>query len=76
MLKSIIIVTISVLNLGNVQNAYEEHLDYQTVETGVLGEDLTAVWDTPAMIGSNYLLMQPASGEEVYLRFVENSSTE
>ncbi len=76
MLKSIIIVTISVLNLGNVQNAYEEHLDYQTVERGVLGEDLTAVWDTPAMIGSNFLLMQPASGEEVYLRFVENPSTE
>jgi len=76
MLKSIIIVTISVLNLGTVQTAYEEQLDYQTVERGVLSEELTAIWDTPAMTGSNYMLMQPASGEEVYLRFVENPATE
>lgn len=76
MLKSIIVVTISVLNLGTVQTAYEEHLDYQTVERGVLNEELTAAWGTPSMTGGNYLLMQPASGEEVFLRFVENSATE
>jgi len=76
MLKSIIIVTISVLNLGTVETAYQEHLDYQTVERGVLGEEVAAVWDAPAMIGSNYLLMQPSSKEIVYLRFIENSATE
>jgi hypothetical protein len=75
MLKSIIIVTISVLNLGPVETAYQEQLDYQTVERGVLSEALTAVWDTPAMTGRDYLLMQPASREEVYLRFIENSAT-
>ncbi len=76
MLKSIIIVTISVFNLGTIQTAYEEQLAYKSVERGVLSEELTTVWDTPAMTGSNYLLMQPASGEEVYLRFIENSSAE
>jgi catechol 2,3-dioxygenase-like lactoylglutathione lyase family enzyme len=76
MLKSIIIVTISVLNLGNVETAYQEQLDYQTVERGVLSESLTAVWDTPSMTGRDYLLMQPDSREEVYLRFIENSATE
>lgn len=76
MLKSIIVVTISVLNLGTVETAYEEHLDYETVAHGVLSEDLTATWDTPAMTGSGYLLMQPASGEQVFLRFVENPATE
>jgi hypothetical protein len=75
MLKSIIIVTISVLNLGPVETAYHEQLDYQTVERGTLSEEIAANWDTPRMSGSQYLLMQPASREKVYLRFIENSAT-
>ena len=53
MLKSIIIVTISVLNLGPVQTAYQDHLDYQTLESGVLTEEVTTIWDTPSMTGSS-----------------------
>lgn len=75
MLKSIIIVTISVLNLGSVETAYEEHLDYAAVDRGVLGADLSAAWGTPAMSGQPYLLMQPASRERVFLRFIENPQT-
>ena len=71
MLKSIIIVTLSVLNLGPVENAWREHLGYETRERGVIGQELARIWATPAAIGRNYLIMQPASQAEVYLRFVE-----
>ena len=71
MLKSIIIVTLSVLNLGPVENAWQEHLGYETRERGVISQELARTWATPAAIGRNYLIMQPASQAEVYLRFVE-----
>lgn len=76
MLKSIVIVTISVLNLGSVEDAYEEHLGYTTVDQGELSVAVAETWDAPAMTGRDYLVMQPASQERVYIRFVENPSTE
>ena len=72
MLKSILIVTIAVFNLNSVETAYEEYLDYATVEHGVVTEDLSAAWATPAMAGHDYLIMKPASDAQVFLRFVEN----
>ena len=76
MLKSIVIVTISVLKLASVEDAYREHLDYSTVMQGQLSTDIAEVWNTPDMAGQNYLVMQPASAEKVYLRFIENPATE
>ena len=76
MLKTIIIVTISVLNLGNVERAWEEYLDYETVSRGQVSEELSEVWNTEAMAGRNYLIMQPESGAEVYVRFIENPANE
>lgn len=75
MLKTILVVTISVLNLGSVENAWEQYLDYETVEQGVVSEALGEVWNAPDMAGSDYLIMQPESGAEVYVRFVENTAT-
>lgn len=76
MLKSIIIVTISVLNLSSIEDAYKDHLSYATVEQGELSAAVTRVWDVENMTGNRYLVMQPASNEQVYLRFIENSTTE
>jgi catechol 2,3-dioxygenase-like lactoylglutathione lyase family enzyme len=71
MLKSIVIITLTVLNLAPVEKAYHDSLDYRTIERGVISEALSSTWNTPAAEGRDYLLMQPASNAEVYLRFVE-----
>jgi hypothetical protein len=72
MLKTILIITITVFNLGSVETAYEEHLQYDVVARGIVSQELGAIWDAPAMAGHNYVLMQPASEAEVYIRFIEN----
>lgn len=72
MLKELAIITISVTNPGAVQEAYQEHLGYQTVETGQVSEALAALWQAPAMEGKDYVLMKPSKMAPVYLRFVEN----
>jgi len=76
MLKTILIVTISVFNLGNVETAFRDHLDYRVVERGTVSMDLGGVWDAEAMIDRNYLLMQPESEANVYIRFIENDAVE
>ena len=75
MLKSIIIVTISVLNLGSIEDAYQDHLGYTTVDHGALTVEVAESWDAGKMAGSKYLIMQPSSNERVYLRFIENPTT-
>jgi len=75
-LKSIIIVTISVLHLGPVEDAYRSQLDYRPVERGAVSAETAVTWDARSMEGRGYLIMQPANRERVYLRFVENPTTE
>ncbi len=75
MLKTILVVTLSVLNLGTVENAWEEYLGYETVDRGVVSAELGEVWNAPDMAGHDYLIMQPESGAEVYVRFVEDTAT-
>ncbi|KMS56486.1 hypothetical protein V474_16340 [Novosphingobium barchaimii LL02] len=50
---------------------YETWMDYRLVEEGAVPEDLAAAWQAPASVGKAYAVLQPASGEEVFLRFVE-----
>lgn len=76
MLKSIVIITISVLNLGSVEDAYENYLGYSTVDKGALTSEVAGAWNTDKMAGRNYLVMQPSSDQHVYLRFIENPTTE
>jgi len=71
MLKSIAIVTIVVQQLGAIESAYQESFNYQTVQSGVVSAELAEVWSAPASRDRAYLLMQPSSGAEVYLRFIE-----
>jgi hypothetical protein len=70
-LKGIVIVTLSVLNLGPVEDAYRDGLDYETVERGAISAELGSIWNTPGASGREFILMQPASKAKVYLRFVE-----
>lgn len=52
---------------------YEQWLDYRLVESGILSDDLARSWGAPASAGRGYVICQPASGAEVFLRFVEGA---
>lgn len=72
MLKTILIITISVSQLGPVESAYRDHLGYETVERGAVSMQLGSAWNASGMVDRDYLLMQPASQAPVYLRFIRN----
>lgn len=65
-----------VRQLGMVEPAYIDDLHYRAVERGTVSGELAKVWDAPAMRGERYVLMQPASGAEVYLRFIEDPESD
>jgi hypothetical protein len=60
-----------VTNLNVTEEAYDEYLDYELVSQGVVDESLAEVWGAEGMVGHPYIVMQPSSGEAVYLRFIE-----
>ncbi|WP_165321592.1 VOC family protein [Rhizorhabdus phycosphaerae] len=60
-----------VADLDNAIARYESWMDYRTVERGEVPSDLAAAWDAPASANRSYAVLQPASGAEVFLRFVE-----
>jgi len=70
-LQGIELVTHCVPSLASVLPAYRDCLGYKLVEQGRVDAALCAAWATPAMLGMPYLLLQPASGADVYLRFIE-----
>ena len=74
MLKSIVMVTMLVTNLNAVEEAYDSYLGYQVVEKGQIDRSLGSVWGARGMNKHPYVIMQPKSGEEVYLRFIEDKS--
>ncbi|MGA1797231.1 VOC family protein [Sphingomonas sp. 4RDLI-65] len=63
--------THTVLDLDATVARFAEWLDYRVVERGEVPADLAAAWGTPATAGRRYAICQPASGAEVFLRFVE-----
>lgn len=70
-LRGLAVVTHAVADLDAVESAWSAVPGYRTVERGRLPRDLCAAWNAPEAEGQRYCLMQPASGEEVYLRFVD-----
>ncbi len=73
-LRSIEIATHCVADISACAPLYQELFDYQLADAGQLPQSLTDAWATPAMAGMPYCLLQPASGAEVYLRFIETGS--
>lgn len=65
-------ITYCVENLETAESAWREYLGYTTIDTGKVDTAHCAAWDTPGAVGQAYCLMQPASGEPVYIRFVES----
>ena len=52
---------------------YVRWLDYTVVERGTVAVDLAAAWGAPASAGRRYVVLQPASGAAVFIRFVEGT---
>jgi catechol 2,3-dioxygenase-like lactoylglutathione lyase family enzyme len=51
---------------------FEEAFGYLPLETGVVSQALAESWGAPLSAGGPYRLCQPASGDGVYIRFVED----
>jgi catechol 2,3-dioxygenase-like lactoylglutathione lyase family enzyme len=74
MLTVIIAVTMTAPDLAAVERAYGEFLGYRVVERGAVSAELASAWNAPAVAGREFLLMQPESGEPVYLRVVQQEA--
>lgn len=74
MLKYIVIVTLLVQHLGAIEEPYREYLAYAPVHRGVVTTEQAGVWGAPAMAGRPLLILQPASHQPVYLRFIESAA--
>lgn len=71
MLGVIRAVTTVVPSLEPVEAAYARWLDYVPLARGRVPPASAGSWGAPAVAGRPYLVMGPASGEPVFLRFVE-----
>jgi catechol 2,3-dioxygenase-like lactoylglutathione lyase family enzyme len=71
MLKLILIITLGVPDVSAMEQAYSGWLGYTAAAHGTVDPALAAVWAAPAMAGRPFVLMQPESKENVYLRFVQ-----
>lgn len=63
--------TLTVADLSRSIALYQEFLDYSVVEQGEVSENLAGSWNAPGTIGKPYAVMAPASGADVYLRFIQ-----
>lgn len=63
--------TVTVSDLNRTKSLYSEYFDYAVVEDGVISTELAESWQVPNSAGCPYAIMQPSSGAEIYLRFVE-----
>lgn len=75
MLQSILAVTITAPDLDAVEKAYRDYLRYEVMARGVVSRGLAGLWRAPKTMGREYLLLQPLSGEPVFLRFVQADQT-
>lgn len=73
-LQQIELVTHCVPALDDCVAAYRELLGFRVAAAGRIPEALCEVWNTPALEGMRFALLQPASGAEVYLRFIETGN--
>jgi len=73
MLKQIRAVTTTAADLKAVEDAYSRYLGYRTVQRGKVSHITAKGWGAPAVAGKNLLVMMPESGEQTYLRFVEQT---
>ena len=64
--------TLSVADLDRSVGLYNEWLDYTVDERGDVDADLAASWGCPGAAGRRFAVLRPASGRDIFIRFVEN----
>ena len=74
MLGSIKCVTTMATDLNEIRDAYCGVLDYAEIESGQVADDLAASWAAPGSAGRAFLVLQPASKADSYLRFIEGDT--
>jgi len=63
-------VTISATDLGAVESAYTELLEYRVADRGRVSDAEAGAWNAPAAAGADTLTLQPAGGDDFEFRFV------
>ncbi len=63
--------TLTVSNLANSIELYTSYFAYSVVEQGYISAELASSWGTPNSAGRPFAIIQPSSGAEVYIRFIE-----
>ncbi len=71
LLKRIKIATLAVPDVTAIADLYGEWLGYATVQKGEVPQRLAASWGAPNSGGRPYVIMQPESGTDVFIRAVE-----
>ena len=66
--------TLSTPDVKAAARRYAEWFDYVVVEEGELPRALAASWRTPMASRAPYAVLQPRSGADVFLRFVEGQT--
>ena len=52
-------------------HAYTNWLGYAVLDRGDVSEDLAKSWGAPRMAGRPYIVMEPQSGNDVFIRAVQ-----
>lgn len=71
MLQLILIITLGVPNPAQMERSYANWLNYSEVAQGEISPQLASIWGAPRMAHRRYVIMQPASRANIYLRFVQ-----
>jgi len=74
MLSAIVAVTLLVPDVEAAARAYQAALAYQPVAHGQLAAGQAVLWGAGRLAGREYVVLQPQSGEPVYLRFVATAA--
>lgn len=67
-LKRIRMVTVATSDVNQAEAWYVRHLDYKPTRRGKISDRMAAAWGLLAMGGREFALLQPAGGEDVYIR--------
>ncbi len=71
LLKRLKISTVAAPDISLVESWYTEWLGYTVAERGEIDAGLAASWGAAAMAGRPYVVLQPESSADVFLRIVE-----
>lgn len=68
--------TLTVADIKRSIENYTHYFDYSVIETGEVDAALAASWGAPGSAGRPYAILQPASGVDIYIRFIEQPAVD